>query len=103
MVHQADLFGSIRARYGTTISVSSRVMTSKTPPAIGMKGVLYRKIPRGGAEEWLAIADVAIKEPPDGIGTMRLTITDEKKGALLDGKRVNHFEKGVDVRLTWEW
>lgn len=103
MIHTADLYGSIRARYGTTVSIASLLMTSKTPPAPGMKGALFRKVRRGEDVEWLAIADVIVKDPPDAQGTVRVTITDEKKDALLDGRRVNHLVKGVDVRLTWEW
>jgi hypothetical protein len=103
VIHQADLFGEIQSRAGTTVHVLSLVTTSKDPPAAGTKGVLFRKLDGATTTDWLNIADVVVKKAPDAAGKMQLTITDEKKDVLVEGKKSNHFAKNVRVKLRWEW
>ncbi len=102
VIHEADLFGEIQARAGVTVHVLSLVAT-RAPPGAGVKGVLFRGLEGGADTEWLAIADVTVKKDADAAGTLQLTITDEKKDALVGGKKVNHFVKGVRVKLRWEY
>lgn len=102
VIHEADLFGEIESRTGTTIHVLPLVAT-RTPPAVGVKGVLLRGVEEGGNTEWLPIADVTVKKEPDERSNLQLTITDEKRDALIGGKKVNHFAKGVRVKFRWEY
>lgn len=102
VIHQADLFGEIQGRVGSTVHVLSLVAT-KAPPAAGVKGILLRGSDVAGDGEWVHIADVTVKKEADGGGNLQLTITDEKKDALIGGKKLNHFVKGVRVKFRWEY
>jgi hypothetical protein len=102
VIHEADLFGEIQGRAGTTVNVLSLVAT-RAPPGAGVKGILLRSVEGGAETEWVHIADVTVKRESDGAGNLQLTITDEKKDALLGGKKVNHFVKGTRVKFRWEY
>lgn len=102
VIHEADLFGEIQSRTGATVHVAPLVAT-RTPPGVGVKGVLFRGVEDQGNTAWLAIADVTVKKESNGGSDMQLTIDDEKKDALIGGKKVNHFTKGVRVKLRWEY
>lgn len=102
IIHEADVFGEIHARAGSTVQMLSLVAT-RTPPGPGVKAVLMRGVEAGGDTEWVAIADVTVQKELDATGQMHLTITDEKKDVLVGGRKVNHFVKGVRVKLHWEY
>jgi hypothetical protein len=102
VIHEADLFGEVQSRAGTTVHVLPLVAT-RAPPSAGVKGVLFRGVSEAEGTQWLAIAEVTVKKGSDGGSNMQLTITDEKKDALIGGRKVDHFAKGVRVKFRWEY
>lgn len=81
------------------------LLLSKTPPAVGNKGVLFCSPPGAtGDAEWVQLGEVEVKTPLDGAGRIQLKmVDDEKKFVVPGGKRPSPLSKSTRVRLRWEF
>lgn len=104
VIHQAEIHGKIKLRAGKKVLVEPLVATSQTQPLKGNKAEIFRVIEKVGAEnEWLKIADAEIATDFVAGKNLEVTITDEKKDVLLNGKVVNHWLASTMVRVQWQW
>jgi hypothetical protein len=104
VVHQADLHGKVKGRAGKHLTIEPLVATSMTLPAKGNKGSIFREIKQdSGDNDWLLVAEVVVANTMTAGKNVDVDIVDEKKDALLNGQKVNHFAPGTMVRLRWEW
>jgi len=104
VIHQAEIHGKIKLRAGSKLLVEPLVATSTTKPLKGNKAEVFRVIEKAGADnEWLKIADAEIATDYEVGKTLEVTVTEEKKGVLLNGKPANHWLNGTMVRVLWQW
>ena len=104
VIHQAEIHGKIKLRAGKKLVVEPLVATSTTQPLKGNKAEVFRVIEKQGADnEWLKIADAEIATNYEVGKNLEVTITDEKKDVLLNGKPANHWLGGTMVRVLWQW
>jgi len=106
VIHQAEIHGKVKLKAGKKLLVEPLVATSQTNPQKGNKAEVFRVIGKGGAEsDWLLIAEGEVAETwIAGSGkNVEVTVLDEKKDALIDGKPVFHFVPGTMVRVRWQW
>jgi hypothetical protein len=77
-------------------------MTASDAPPAGSKGQLYvhfeQDLPLlGHTTGWLGVADVTVKDAKNG--SVTLTIDAEKSNITVNGKKVDHFKKGNQLKL----
>jgi hypothetical protein len=91
--------GSIASRKGSLLVVTTAA--GAKAPVVGAKGSLFRyfeqQVGPFNTTGWLGIADVTVKGAKDG--RLELTIDAEKSDIVVNGKKVNHFEAGIRVKL----
>lgn len=76
-----------------------------TGPAVGAKGKLYKffeaDVPiLGHTTGWLEIGEVTVSKI--GKDEVTLTIDKEKSQVVMNGKKVEGFQKGAKVKLVLE-
>lgn len=104
VIHEAYIHAKIKARAGKRVVLEPLLTTSETLPQKGNKGGLYRVLAEvTEGKDLLLIADVEIAESMVQGKNIQIDIVDEKKDALVDGKKVNHFIPGTKVRLRYDW
>lgn len=93
----AAIEGKLASRAGKAV-----VIDAPGSPAAGAKGKLYTHFEQdlpllGHTSGWLGIADVTVK----GVkaGKITLTINAETSNINVNGKKVDHFKKGNQVKL----
>jgi hypothetical protein len=93
---KTELLGKIASRNGADL-----VVDSDASLAPGSKGELYARFAQQLgpmlATGWLGIAAVTVVEAKGG--KLHLTIDAEKSIILLNGKKVDHFGRGAEVKL----
>jgi len=104
VIHQAEIHGKVKLKAGAKLIVEPLVATSTTVPQKGNKAEVFRVIGKEGAEsDWLLIAEGEVAETWSEGKKLEVTVTDEKKDALIDGKKAFHFAPGTMVRVRWQW
>jgi hypothetical protein len=106
VIHQAEIHGKVKLKAGKKLLVEPLVATSQTSPQKGNKAEIFRVIGKQGAEsDWLLIAEGEVGETwTAGSGkNVEVTVLDEKKDALVNGKPAFHFAPGTMVRVRWQW
>lgn len=104
VIHEAYIHARIKARAGKRVVLEPLLTTSETLPQKGNKGGLYRVLAEvTEGKDLLLVADVEIAESMVQGKNIQIDIVDEKKDALVDGKKVNHFIPGTKVRLRYDW
>lgn len=97
----APVEGKLVSRVGSTIVIDLGRASSGAAPSAGQKGVLYRFFEQDigpiHTTGWLGIADVTVKDVKGS--KIRLDLVAEKSVIMLNGKKVNHFESGNQVKL----
>lgn len=89
--------GKLASRAGKAV-----VIEASGAPAAGAKGKLYTHFEQdlpllGHTSGWLGIADVTVKGAK--AGKITLTIDAETSNIKVNGKKVDHFKKGNQVKL----
>lgn len=102
VIHEAELFGELHARAGKTVTIASKVITTRTEPEVGNKGLLMQRLDDSSTDVWVPVADVVVKSKLDKQARISVTITDEKK-SFPDGKKLVAFAPKSRMRLRWEW
>jgi hypothetical protein len=104
VIHQAEIHGKIKLRAGKKLVVEPLVSTSSTLPLKGNKAQVFRVIEKAGTgNDWLLIAEAEIGADYVVGKNIEVSIVEEKKDVLLDGKKVNHWLAGTMVRVLWQW
>ena len=92
----AEITGTLVARSGKDVTVE----LTAAPP-VGAKGSLLKRFEQEigsiKATGWLAIADVSVKKV-DG-RTVVLAIEAEKSDIVFNGKKLDHYTSGAQVKL----
>jgi hypothetical protein len=93
-----EIAGSIVSRKGNVLTIRT---TAGFLPPVDAKATLYRRFEQQlgpiSASGWLEVAKVIVKKAAPG--SIDVTIAEEKSTILLNGKKVNHFGSGADVKL----
>lgn len=104
VIHQAEIHGKVKLKAGKKLIVEPLVATSTTVPQKGNKAFVFRSVDKSGSEkDWLLIAEGEVGETWVQGKNVEVTVLDEKKDALIDGKPTFHFAPGTMVRVRWEW
>lgn len=89
---------------GTIVSRKGKVLTvtvDQTPPGAGAEGILLKYFEKQilgmHTTGWLDIAAVRVKQAKEG--QLHLVIVEEHSQMTVNGKKVNHFQKGTTVKL----
>lgn len=99
VIVRTEVYGSVVLRFGKNATILSLVSTSSEPVPVGSKALLMRKIEEPGKPPtYVEIAEVTIKKHAAG-GKIELTVENEKKDVLVNGKKANHFLKNTKVKL----
>lgn len=99
VIIRTEVYGSVISRWGKTAMVLSLVSTSTEPVPEGSKAILFRRVEEPGkAPYYVEIAEVSLKKHKPG-GKIELTIDNEKKDVLVNGKKANHFAKNIKIKL----
>jgi hypothetical protein len=102
IIHEAELYGELSAHAGKTATISTKVITTKTEPEIGNKGVLHQRLNDSNNDVWIPVADVVVKSKLDKQSRITVTITAEKK-EFPSGQKIVPFAPKSRMRLRWEW
>ena len=104
VIHQAEIHGKVKLRAGKKLLVEPLVSTSQTQPLKGNKAEIFRVVEKaGGSNEWLKIAEAEIATDFVAGKNLEVTVTEEKKDVLINGKVVNHWLAGTMIRVVWQW
>lgn len=91
-----EVVGTLVSRRGDELTVEL-----SDAPKVGGKAVLYKRFEQEigpiKATGWLAIADVTVKKV-DGRKVV-LAISAEKSNIVVNGKKLDHFTSGAEVKL----
>ena len=110
VVKRIEIFGNVLSNIkgGTwkapkikSMTFQSLVVTTSDPLPVGKKGILFRKVETAGDPSsitWVKVADVTLKKV-DATNKMLLDIDAEEKDVLINGKKSDHFAKGVKVKV----
>ena len=96
-------YGAAKEVVGTLVSRSGNDLTVELSdaPKVGEKAVLYKRFEQEigpiKATGWLAIADVTVKKV-DGRKVV-LAMSAEKSTIVVNGKKLDHFTSGAEVKL----
>lgn len=102
IIHEAELYGELSAHAGKTATIATKVITTKTEPEIGNKGVLHQRLNDSNNDVWVPVADVVVKSKLDKQSRITVTITAEKK-EFPSGQKIVPFAPRSRMRLRWEW
>ena len=89
VIHQAEIHGKVKLKAGKKLLVEPLVATSTTAPQKGNKAEIFRVVGKSGAEsDWLLVAEGEVAETwiAGGGKNVEVTVLDEKKDVLVDGK-----------------
>jgi hypothetical protein len=93
-----EIAGRIASRKGNVITVRT---ASAPAPAVDARGTLYRRFEQqigpmrmGG---WLEVAKVTVKK--SAADTIEIIIAEEKSNITVNGKKVDHFASGTEVKI----
>lgn len=92
----AEGTGKLLSRVGPTITIK---LNGPLPPPKAT-GELSKMSDMVLFKGWLTIAKVTVKDA--GANGVVLTMTEERSVATVNGKKVNHFTPGTEIRLTWK-
>jgi hypothetical protein len=96
-----QLTGKIVRRAGKTLTVAPAA--GSPDPTVGAEGSLAKPFsPALGKLKisgWLEIARVSVKANGK---SLTLTILEERSKMTVNGKPVNHFKPGTEVKLAWK-
>jgi len=99
VIIRTEVYGSMISKVGKVATFLSLVSTSADPLPEGSKGLLLRRIEEPGKMPYyVEIAEVSIKKLDKG-GKIQLTVENEKKDVLVNGKKANHFQKNTKIKL----
>ena len=99
VIIRTEVYGSMISKVGKVATFLSLVSTSTEPLPEGSKGILFRRIEEPGKMPYyVEIAEVSLKKHKTG-GKIELTVENEKKDVLVNGKKANHFQKNTKIKL----
>jgi hypothetical protein len=99
VIIRTEVYGQMIMKVGKVATFLSLVSTSTDPVPEGAKGILFRRIEEPGKMPYyVEIAEVSIKKLDKG-GKIQLTVENEKKDVLVNGKKANHFQKNTKIKL----
>ena len=99
IIIRTEVYGQMIMKVGKVATFLSLVSTSTDPVPEGAKGLLFRRIEEPGKMPYyVEIAEVSIKKLDKG-GKIQLTVENEKKDVLVNGKKANHFLKNTKIKL----
>jgi hypothetical protein len=99
IIIRTEVYGQMIMKVGKVATFLSLVSTSTDPVPEGAKGILFRRIEEPGKMPYyVEIAEVSIKKLDKG-GKIQLTVENEKKDVLVNGKKANHFQKNTKIKL----
>jgi hypothetical protein len=99
VIIRTEVYGQMISRFGKAAKFLSLVSTSTEPLPAGAKGLLFRRIEEPGKMPYyVEIAEVSVKKI-DATGKFEITIENEKKDVLVNGKKADHFKKSTKVKL----
>lgn len=91
--------GVVDSKKGATV-----IMTQKggDAPTVGQAGELFRQVDQnipfiGGS--WALVALVSVDKLDKG--KVHVTVKEEKSQVTINGKKLDHFSKGANLRLKW--
>ena len=102
IIHRAEIHGRVVSHSGSSLKLTSMVMTNKTPPPVGQKGVLLRKSPAAGEIAWVPFVDATVTSTVDENNQIVVSLPEEADAKALKERNSYLFTDSV-VRFRWEW
>lgn len=91
--------GVVDSKKGTTVVMAQK---GGDAPTVGQAGELFRQVDQnipfiGGS--WALVAIVSVDKLDKG--KVHVTVKEEKSQVTINGKKLDHFSKGANLRLKW--